>query len=136
MERFKEKLVQFMSGRYGMDQLYYALLLLALVLMMVNIKIDSLILMFLSNGIILLLILRSFSKNKSKRIKENVQFLKIWNPTKRKARLFFRRIKGIKVHRYRQCPHCKKTLQLPVKRGKNTVKCPTCQEKFEVHVIV
>lgn len=136
MERFKEKLVKFMSGRYGIDQLYYALLLLTMVLMLVNIKVDSLILMVLSNGVILLLILRSFSRNISKRARENEKFLKIWYPIKRKARMLLRRIKEIKVHRYRKCPNCKKTLQLPVKRGKNTVKCPKCQEKFEVRVIL
>lgn len=136
MERFKEKLVKFMSGRYGVDQLYYGLLLLALLLMVVNIKVDSLILMVLSNGVILLLILRSFSRNISRRARENEKFLKIWYPIKRKVRMLFRRIREIKVHRYRKCPNCKKILQLPVKRGKNTVKCPKCQEKFEVRVIV
>lgn len=136
MERLKEKLVKFMSGRYGADQLYYALLLLALALMLVNIKVDSLILSILSNGVILLLILRSFSRNIKKRKGENAKFLKIWNPLKREVRILFRRIKEIRVHRYRKCPNCKKTLKLPIKRGKNTVKCPTCQEKFEVHVIL
>jgi len=136
MERFKEKLVKFMSGRYGIDQLYYALFILAMVLMLVNMKVDSLILMVLSNGVILLLILRSFSRNINKRTRENQKFLIIWHPIKRKARLLFRRIKEIKVHRYRTCPNCKKTLQLPVKRGKNTVKCPKCQKIFEVRVIV
>ncbi|KNZ41101.1 hypothetical protein [Acetobacterium bakii] len=136
MKRFKEKLVEFMSGRYGMDQLYYAMLLLALGIMMVNMKVDNLILMILSDGIILLMILRSFSRNISKRARENGKFLKIWNPVKRNVRIFIRRIKEIRVYRYRKCPNCKKTLQLPIKRGKNTVKCPKCQEKFNVRVIL
>lgn len=135
MEGFKQKLMKFMSGRYGMDQLYYAMLLLALGIMMVNMKVDNLILMVLSNGIILLMILRSFSRNISKRAGENGKFLKIWNPVKRNVRIFIRRIKEIRVYRYRKCPNCKKTLQLPIKRGKNTVKCPKCQEKFDVRVI-
>jgi len=136
MNRFKEKLVKFMSGRYGADQLYYAMLLLALGIMMVNLKVDTPILMFLSDAVILLLILRSFSRNISKRAAENQKFLKIWNPIKRYVRISFRRIKEIRVHRYRKCPNCKKTLQLPIKRGKNMVNCPKCHEKFEVRVML
>jgi LSD1 subclass zinc finger protein len=125
-----------MSGRYGADQLYYALLFLVLGLILVNMLVDSVILMAVSNAILLLLIFRSFSRNISKRKAENDKFLKIWNPIKREFKLLFRRFKEIGVHRYRKCPHCKKVLQLPIKRGKHMVKCPVCQEKFEVRVIV
>ena len=136
MERLKQNIVKFMYGRYGADQLYYAMLILAVVLMLVNMLVDSVVLMVLANVLLLLLILRSFSRNTSKRAAENEKFLKIWNPIKKNVRIFFRRFKEIGVHRYRKCPHCKKMLQLPIKRGKHTVKCPVCQEKFAVRVIV
>lgn len=125
-----------MVGRYGVDQLYYAMLFLAVGLILVNMRVDSVILMVVSNAFLLLLIFRSFSRNVSKRRAENDKFLKIWNPIKREVKLLFRRFKGIGVHRYRKCPHCKKVLQLPIKRGKHMVRCPVCQEKFEVRVIV
>lgn len=136
MESLKNKLIKFMVGRYGMDQLYYAMLFLALGLMVINIKVNTPILMVLSDGLILLIILRSFSRNIQKRTNENNLFLKIWNPIKKESRIFWRRIKEIRVHRYRKCPKCKKTLQLPIKRGKHTVNCPECHEKFEVRVII
>ena len=136
MERIKEKLVKFMTGRYGVDQLYYAMFALWVVLTLVNIKVDSLILMAVSDVFIVLAIFRGFSRNISRRTAENEKFLKVWNPVKRKVRLFYRRIREIRVHRFRKCPHCKKTLQLPIKRGKNMVKCPRCQEKFDVHIIL
>jgi hypothetical protein len=136
MERIKEKLVKFMTGRYGVDQLYYAMFALWAVLTLVNIKVDSMILMAVSDVFIVLAIFRGFSRNISRRTAENAKFLKVWNPVKRKARLFYRRIREIRVHRFRKCPHCKKTLQLPIKRGKNTVKCPRCQEKFDVHIML
>ena len=136
MERIKEKLVKFMTGRYGVDQLYYAMFALWAVLTLVNIKVDSMILMAVSDVFIVLAIFRWFSRNISRRAAENEKFLQVWNPVKRKARLFYRRIREIRVHRFRKCPHCKKTLQLPIKRGKNTVKCPRCQEKFDVHIIL
>ena len=136
MERIKEKLIKFMTGRYGVDQLYYAMFALWVVLTLVNIKVDSLILMAVSDVFIVLAIFRGFSRNISRRTAENEKFLKVWNPVKRKVRLFYRRISEIRVHRFRKCPHCKKTLQLPIKRRKNTVKCPRCQEKFDVHIIL
>ena len=136
MERIKEKLIKFMTGRYGVDQLYYAMFALWVVLTLVNIKVDSLILMAVSDVFIVLAIFRGFSRNISRRTAENEKFLKVWNPVKRKVRLLYRRIREIRVHRFRKCPHCKKTLQLPIRRGKNTVKCPRCQEKFDVHIIL
>ena len=136
MERIKEKLVKFMTGRYGVDQLYYAMFALWVVLTLVNIKVDSLILMAVSDVFIVLAIFRGFSRNISRRTAENEKFLKVWNPVKRNVRLLYRRIREIRIHRFRKCPHCKKTLQLPIKRGKNMVKCPRCQEKFDVHIIL
>ena len=136
MNRLKEKLVKFMSGRYGVDQLYYVMFALWAVLMVVNIKVDSLILVAISDVFIVLAIFRSFSRNISRRSGENQKLLKVWNLVRKKVKLFFRRFKEIRVHRFRTCPHCKKTLQLPIKRGKNTVKCPRCQEKFEVHIFL
>ena len=125
-----------MTGRYGVDQLYYGMFALWVVLTLVNIKVDSMILMVVSDVFIVLAIFRAFSRNISRRTAENEKFLKVWNPVKRKVRLFYRRIREIRVHRFRTCPHCKKTLQLPIKRGKNTVKCPRCQEKFDVHIML
>lgn len=136
MENFKNVLIRFMTGRYGIDQLYYAGLVLALGLIMINLAVDSTILMIGSNGLLLVMVLRSFSRNINRRRRENEKFLKIWNPVKKEGRIFLRRFREIRVYRYRKCPHCKKTLQLPSKKGKHRVKCPVCRETFEVRVII
>ena len=136
MESLKNKLIRFMVGRYGIDQLYYAGLFLALGMMMVNMMVNSTILMVISNGVILLMVLRGFSRNISRRRMENEKFMKLWNPVKKEGRILFRRIKEIRTNRYRKCPHCKKILKLPIKRGKHMVKCPECKESFAVRVIV
>ena len=55
----------------------------------------------------------------------------------------FRRIKGFfklqknkfkdrKTHVYRKCPKCKAVLRLPKAKGKHTVVCPRCKNRFEV----
>jgi hypothetical protein len=136
MKKFRNVLIRFMAGRYGIDQLYYAGLVLALGLIMINLAVNSTILMIVSNGLLLLMVLRGFSRNVDRRRQENERFLKIWNPVKKEGRIFGRRFKEARVHRYRKCPYCKKTLQLPVKKGKHPVKCPVCHETFEVRVIL
>ncbi|MBU4540570.1 MAG: hypothetical protein KJ774_05035 [Firmicutes bacterium] len=136
MESLKNKLIRFMVGRYGIDQLYYAGLFLALGLMMINMMVHSTILMILSNGLILLVVLRGFSRNINRRRIENEKFLKLWNPVKKEGRIFLRRIKEIRTHRYRKCPHCKKTLKLPIKRGKHMARCPECKTFFAVRVMM
>mgnify|MGYP001442262578 FL=1 len=41
MGNFQEKLARFMRGRYGVDQLYYALIALAFALLFVNLFLHS-----------------------------------------------------------------------------------------------
>lgn len=136
LESLKNRLIRLMAGRYGIDQLYYAGLFLALGVMLVNIMVQSSILIWISYAILIVNIARSFSRNIAKRRKENDAFLKFWNPIKKETKFFFRRIREFRTARYKTCPHCKKRLKLPVKRGKNTVNCPNCHESFEVRTIL
>ena len=66
---------------------------------------------------------------------ENEKFMKIFKPVKVKGAFELRRIKEIKTHRFRKCPHCKKMLRLKRVRGKHTVKCPSCNKEFEVRIL-
>ena len=134
MGNFKEKLTRFMGGRYGTDQLYYALIVVCLVLMIANTFIHSAIIGTLVWAILILSIFRSFSRNVSKRRIENEGFMKLWNPVKAKCSMTIRRLKEVKTHRFRKCPHCKAELRLPRRTGKHTVKCPCCHNEFELHI--
>lgn len=135
MGNFKDKLARFMNGRYGADQLYYALFVFSLVLMIVNNFINSLIISILVWAFLILMVFRLLSRNIYKRRMENEKFLKIWNPVKAKGSLQIRKIREIKSHRFHKCPHCKAMLRLPRKTGKHTVDCPCCHKEFELHNI-
>ncbi len=128
---FKDRLVHFMSGRYGIDQLYYALLVAYFVLFIVNLFVRSPIISILMWVIITIAAIRVFSRNMYKRRMENEKFMKLWNGVKAKFSLTIRRIKEIKTHRFRKCPHCKAMLRLSRKKGKHTVHCPRCHKDFE-----
>ncbi len=136
MGKFKEKLISFMYGRYGADQLYYAMLILSLVIMFVNTIIRLFVLDILVWIILILMIYRTFSRNIYKRQLENQKFLKLWKPIKSKFSLFFVRVKEIRTNRYRKCPHCKAMLRLPRKTGNHAVNCPRCHKDFDVKIIL
>ena len=136
MGKFREKIIRFMYGIYGADQLYYGLLILSFVLMLINAFIRLLVLDIAVWAILILMIYRTFSRNIYKRQLENQKFLKIWNPIKSKLSLLISRIKESKTHRYRKCLHCKAILRLPKRKGRHTVNCPRCHRDFDVRVLI
>jgi hypothetical protein len=124
-----------MDGRYGTDQLYYALIAAYFVLIVANVLIRSAIIGALIWAILIWVIFRIFSRNVYKRRLENEKFMKMWKPIKAEGFLAIRRIKEIQTHRFRKCPHCKVTLRLPRRTGKHTVECPCCHNEFDVRVL-
>ncbi|MBX4260991.1 hypothetical protein KTC96_07480 [Clostridium estertheticum] len=135
MGNFKNKLAQFMYGRYGTDQLYLALIALYFVLIVANAFINSTIIRGIMFAILILIVFRALSRNVYKRNMENEKFMKFFKPIKSKGAFEIRRIKEIKTHRFRKCPHCKKMLRLKRLRGKHTVKCPSCNKEFELRIL-
>ncbi|MBW9159708.1 hypothetical protein [Clostridium tagluense] len=136
MGNLKNKLAQFMYGRYGTDQLYNALIVVYFVLIVANAFISSAIIRILMSAVLIWTIFRALSRNVYKRRMENEKFMKIWKPVKGSGSLMIRRIKEIKTHRFRKCPHCKKVLRLRRTRGKHTVKCPCCNKDFELQILL
>ena len=136
MGRIREKIIRFMYGRYGIDQLYYALLVVCFILMLVNSFIRLAVFDILIWAILVLMVYRALSRNIYKRQIENQKFLKVWNPIKSKFSLLIRRLKEIKTHRYRKCLHCKAILRLPKRKGRHTVNCPRCHRDFDVHIAI
>ncbi len=124
---------RFMYGRYGADQLYYALLVVFLVLSVVaNLFFRPLIL--LADILFFWALFRYFSKNIYKRREENRKWLAIWQRIKNFFTYQRDRIRDRKTCRYRKCTHCKAITRLPIKKGKHSVKCPRCGKSFSVHI--
>jgi ribosomal protein S27E len=128
--RFLEWYRRVMTGRYGTDQLTFALLGLYFVLWMAGQVSRLYILALLSLVPLVLCFYRMFSRNTGKRYRENVWFMNYWS----KVRLWFfnrtNRIKDRKVHRYYKCPKCANTLRVPKGRGKICITCPVCGNQF------
>ncbi len=134
MNKIKQKLYAFMLGRYGIDQMYFGLFGLWCILTLVNAFVGSVILSCLGTAVILFALYRTFSKKHDKRRRENAWFLKGWVPVRNWLTYTRDRIRDRKTARYRKCTHCKAICKLPVKKGKHTVVCPKCGQRFDVRI--
>ena len=133
--RFREWLARFMYGRYGTDQLYYALLVLYLILFVLGRFLWFLPFSLLTWVVMIYAVFRVFSRNIARRRAENDRFLKIWNPIRSFFSLQWRRIKECRTAVYRKCPDCGAMLRLPHRRGKHTAACPRCGRRFDVRIL-
>jgi len=113
---------RFMEGRYGTDRLNMAILSVGLGVCIVAIFVQNpvvdLILTAISYALMIWAICRSLSRNTYKRYQENRKFLQ-----------FFDRLKD-RDHRYFDCPKCRQMVRVPRGKGKISITCPKCREKF------
>ncbi len=134
MSQLKYKLQRFMMGRYGGDQLYRFLLFISLVIIIVNLFVSHIALTIASMIILLIGMMRTFSKNIVARRKENAIYLKITKKLFGFIPRSIKRFKDRKTHVYKHCPHCKATLRLKKIKGPHTVECPKCFKDFSVKI--
>lgn len=132
----RDKIIRFMQGRNGPDDLYIFLFSIYMVLFLINIFVDLKFLDVIELIVIILMFYRFFSKNIYNRNKENKAFLKLKRQTKNKLeniKNYFKETNYI----YKKCKKCKATLKFPMpyERGIKKVKCPKCGYKFKMIVL-
>ncbi len=113
---------RFMAGRYGTDRLNMVILCAGLFVSLLSVWSHSalwdLIFTLLSYGLMIWAIWRSLSRNTYARYQENRKFLQMID-----------RVKDRK-NRYFDCPKCHQMVRVPRGKGKISITCPRCQEKF------
>ena len=113
---------RFMQGRYGNDKLNTTILIVALVISLLQLFMPNYglrwALMLISYGFLGWAIFRMLSRNTYKRYEENRKYLR-----------FLDRLKD-KDHRYFDCPRCHQAVRVPKGKGKISITCPKCKEKF------
>lgn len=119
-----------MAGRYGMDQLNLALMLLYLVLYLLGSLLHLGVVAFLAFLCLAAVLLRMFSRRMDKRRAENERFLNAVGPAIRKINVYRCRMKD-KDHAYFRCPGCGQQLRAPKGKGKISVTCRSCGATFE-----
>ena len=120
--KLKMGLVRFMSGRYGTDKLNSVLLWTGLILCLVSMSVPvgwaNLVLSLLAQVFMVVALLRCFSRNTYKRYQENRRFL-----------FMLQKLKD-REHRYFSCPKCRQSVRVPKGKGKISITCPKCRERF------
>lgn len=119
---------RFMIGRYGVDQLSIALIIVSFISTILFRFYPSRILSTLYILIPFIAYFRILSKNTYKRYLENQKFLKYWKPVENKIKGFINRIKNRKDYKYLKCKNCKQKIRVPRGKGKIKIVCPKCKE--------
>ena len=131
---FRYKIMQFMSGRYGVDRLFYVLLYLAAAVALVNCFVRIGVIQFVVYALVIVAFWRFFSRNIEARTKENnIAIGWIYN-IKNKIRIHNER-KADTMHVYKKCPKCKAVLRLPRKKETHSTICPKCKNTFKVRIL-
>ena len=120
--RFSAWLQRVMMGRYGTDKLNMAILTAGVVasvlVMLIPLPLVDLLLTAFAYAMMLWAIFRMFSRNTYKRYQENRKFLQLTGRMKDRE------------HRYFDCPKCRQMVRVPRGKGKISITCPRCREKF------
>lgn len=119
--RFSAGMQRFMAGRYGTDKLNMLILTTGLIVCLIGIFFTGwfgALLSLLSWLLMIWAIFRTFSRNTYRRYQENRKYL-----------MLLERMKDRK-HRYFTCPKCRQPVRVPRGKGKLSITCPRCKEKF------
>lgn len=124
MNDWKYKIMQFMRGRRGPDELSRMLSIVAMVLFGVSIFIRTGgLLELLAAALLIYAYFRMFSKDIPKRYVENQKYINFryrmickWNEHK--------------TYRHFKCKNCGQKVRVPRGKGKICITCPKCRHEF------
>ncbi|MCI6868335.1 MAG: hypothetical protein MR871_10410 [Lachnospiraceae bacterium] len=127
----KKRFMDFMSGRYGTDELSKFMLAVCLVLLVINIFTGVQGVYLIALVLLGVCYFRMFSRNYVKRSEENRKYLDtVWKIKnwflKKKNRI----IQSKDFHIYK-CPSCGQKIRIPRGKGKICITCPKCRNQFE-----
>lgn len=131
---FRQKIQQFMYGRYGYDQLGRALIFAALVCVLLGMLLPRAIYpLFLLGqyGLLIWCIFRFLSRNAYKRQRENAWYLGKEQAVRRWFRSLKDRWQQRKEYKFFRCPSCHALLRVPKGKGKLLLTCRKCGNRFE-----
>ncbi len=128
---FKYRMAQCMMGRYGIDELTQALMLLGCGFVLVNFFAHSGILSVLALLFMALGIFRCYSRNIAARSRELAKYQDVMVKPKAWWCLLNKKWVNRKTTIYFKCKGCGTVLNVPKGKGKILVTCPKCGAKEE-----
>lgn len=139
LQKLALKFQKFMYGRYGTDQLFKALMVLYLVLIIITSIVGRFsrpayyTLYAINLLIVLYTFFRVFSKNIPSRRMENQKYIIFSGKIKAYFKLQKDKFTQRKTHKFVKCSKCKTLLRLPRNKGKLKVDCPHCHNEFIIN---
>ena len=127
---WKNKMMQFMQGRYGADQMGQMLSAVSMVFLIISLFSRNQAWFLLALIGIVYNYFRMFSKNISKRYAENQKYLMMTAGIRRKIASWKSQLAQRKIYHIYRCPGCKQKIRVPRGRGKIEIRCPKCNTRF------
>lgn len=127
---WKNKMMQFMQGHYGADQMGQMLSAVSMVFLIISLFSRNQAWFLLAVIGIVYNYFRMFSKNISKRYAENQKYLKMTAGIRRKLASWKSQLAQRKIYHIYRCPGCKQKIRVPRGRGKIEIRCPKCNTRF------
>lgn len=130
--KFQRSIIKFMDGRYGPDELYNFQFIFLVILIILDLFVNSNLLWLIEVINMGIMLFRFFSKNVYKRRRENNKYLDIEFKVGRPFRNIMRNYKD-KKHIYKNCK-CGTTIKIkvPKKRGIVHATCPNCSKRVSI----
>ena len=130
-DKLRASFARFMSGRYGADNLSYAMVITALVMTVIGALSGLGILTLMADALLIVMFVRMLSKDRYRRAHENQVYLEKTQNVRRAVTEWMNRVKNSKKYRYFTCPKCKSRLRVPRGVGSVTITCKSCGNKFD-----
>lgn len=130
MSRFRQKVMQFMQGRYGADQFSRFLIYLSLILLVITLFCRNNFIYYIAVIVLFYSYFRMLSRNISRRYAENQKYLSLRYKVVGRFNWIKLRIKDSKTHRIFKCPSCSQKIRVPKGKGRISIKCPKCRIEF------
>ena len=130
-DKLRASFARFMSGRYGADQLSYAMVITALIMTVIGALSGLGILTLMADALLIVMFVRMLSKDRYRRAHENQMYLEKTQKVRRAVTEWTNRVKNSKKYRYFTCPQCKARLRVPRGVGNVTITCKSCGTKFD-----
>lgn len=133
----RNKFIQFMQGRYGVDLYSKCLFVLSAILIFLSsaFRERSISMLFYLIGWIILVYCgsRVFSKNRQKRYEENQKFMEKTSSIRGYLQRINQELSQRRQYHIYRCPGCKQKIRIPRGKGKIEVRCPKCGSTFIKH---
>ena len=129
----REKLIRFMTGRNGADNLSRAVSFIVVALLVVGLftdhEVSRVLWVFAVLGMVYVYF-RIFSRNVYKRRTENQKYLRMTSGIRGYFRGLRERWSQRKDYKFYRCPSCRTLLRVPRGKGKIKIVCRKCGNSF------